>query len=135
MTMGNQSGIPEAKIIGALRKWGGIKALAAKELKTTRQNINGRVNRSPKIQEALSEIEEENLDIGEGHLIKALRNGDKDTVRYYLDRKGKKRGYGNRVDVGVDDATAEAIVAGLGGSVEAFRAALRQLGVASSEIP
>lgn len=130
-----KAGISEAKLIGALRKWGGMSALAAKELGITRQAVHQRVKNSATIRAAVAEMEEETLDIGEGHLIKLVRNGDKDAVKYYLDRRGKKRGYGSSVSVGLDEAQTEAIIASLGGSVEAYRTALRQLGVPASEIP
>jgi hypothetical protein len=130
-----KAGIPEAKIVAALRKWGGMSALAAKELGITRQAVHQRLKNSATIRAAVAEIEEETLDIGEGHLIKLVRNGDKEMVKYYLDRKGRRRGYGNSVNVGLDEAQAEALIASLGGNVEAYRAALRQLGVPESEIP
>ena len=129
------AGISEAKIIAALRKWGGMSALAAKELGISRQAVHQRVKNSATIRAAVAEMEEETLDIGEGHLIKLVRNGDKEMIKYYLDRKGRQRGYSNSVNVGLDGAQAEAIVASLGGSVEAYRTALRQLGVPASEIP
>jgi hypothetical protein len=128
-------GISEAKIIAALRKWAGMKALAAKELGISRQAVHARVKHSAAIQAALIDIEEENLDIGEGHLLKALRQGEKDAVRYYLDRKGRKRGYGNSVSASIEDAQVEAFIKSLDGSVQSYRAALLQLGVPTSEIP
>lgn len=129
------SNITENMLMAALRKWGGIQALAAKELKTTRQNVHQRIKGSPALQTLLAEIEDENLDIGEGHILKGLRAGDKEMVRYYMDRKGRKRGYGNSVSVGTDEATLEAVVATLGGDPAALRAALARLGVAQTEIP
>jgi hypothetical protein len=130
-----KTNLSESVVIGALRKCAGITSLAAKELGSSRQNIHAWIKRSEAVRAAIAEIEEENLDIGEGHLLKKLRTGEWDAVRYYLDRKGRKRGYGNSVSVGVDDAQAEAFVASLGGNIDAYRAALARLGVPASEIP
>ena len=122
--MANPSNIPESKIVGALRKWGGVKALAAKELNTSRQNIQVRVNNSPRLQQEIADIDEENLDIGEGHLVKLLRKGDKDIVKYFLDRKGKKRGYGTKIEANIrlSETDIAALVTAFGGNISAMRA-------------
>jgi predicted transcriptional regulator len=129
------AGITESRLIGALRKYGGLPALAAKELGITRQAVHQRIKNSEGIRAALAEIEDENLDVGIGHLIKKVRAGDMRAIQFYLDRKGRKRGYGNSLSVAVEDAQVEAFIDSLGGNVEAYRAALRQLGVPPSEIP
>lgn len=112
-------------MIAALKKWAGIQSLAAKELNTSRQNVFYRIKNSPRIQAVIAEIEEETLDIGEGHLIKMLREGDKEIVRYYLDRKGKKRGYGTRgeFETKLSEDTLTAIVIAMGGDLDKLKAA------------
>lgn len=121
-------GVTEKQLIAALRKWGGIKALAANECGITRQTMQTRVENSKKLQDVIREIEEETLDLGEGHITKGVREGDKDYVKYYMDRKGRKRGFGNSVQTSLDEAQLEAIVASLGGDPAKFAAALRALG-------
>ena len=133
--MAKVAAISESRLIGALRKYGGLPALAAKELKITRQAVHQRIKSSEAIRAALEEIEEENLDIGIGHLLRKMRAGDMRAVEFYVSRKGRKRGYGNSVSVAVEDAQIEAFIDSLGGNVEAYRAALRALGVPQSEIP
>ncbi len=127
--------VSEQRLADALRKAAGIKSDAARLVGLTRQAVQDRVERSAVLRQAIKDGEEELLDCAEGKLKTAVRRGDKDMVRFQLQQKGKKRGYGNNVTVGLDDAQAEAIVAGLGGSAETFRAALVRLGVAQSEIP
>lgn len=134
-TMAAHKTVSDAALADALTKAGGNKSQAAKMVKLGRSAVQERVDKSPFLQEAIRRTEETLLDIAESHVVKFVKRGDKDMVRYALDRKGRKRGWGPNVSVGIDDAQAEAIVAGLGGSAEAYRAALRQLGVASSEIP
>jgi hypothetical protein len=122
-------GVTEKQLIAALRKWGGIKALAAQECGITRQTVQIRVDKSPNLQAAIKEIEEETLDIGEGHIVKGVRDGDSDYVWGYMRAKGKKRGYGNKVENSFDEQQLEAIVSALGGDPAKFAAALRSLGV------
>lgn len=126
--------IPEKLIAAALRKWGGIPALAAKEVNTSRQNIYQRVKNSKKLQEVVRDIEDETLDLGEGHVVKGVRDGDKDYVKYYMERKGKRRGYGPKVENSFDDTQIEALVASCGGNVKLYRAFLIRLGVNPDEI-
>lgn len=127
--------VSDAQLADALRKHAGIKARAAKAVGLDRSSVQERVERSPLLQQAIKDGEEKLLDIAESQLTKSVSRGDKDMVRYYLDRKGRKRGYGANVSVGLDEQAGAAIVAALGGSVEAYRAALARLGVAASEIP
>lgn len=124
-----QKGVTEKQLIAALRKWGGIKALAANECGITRQTMQDRVHHSKKLQDVIREVEEETLDVGEGHVVKGVREGDKDYVRMYLTQKGRKRGYGTKVENSFDEQQLEAIVASLGGDPVKFAAALRALGV------
>ncbi len=122
-------GVTEKQVIAALRKWGGIKALAANEVGIARQTMQERVERSAKLQAVIKEVEEETLDLGEGHIIKGVRAGDPDHVWPYMRSKGRKRGYGNTVQTSLDESQLEAIVIALGGSPDALRSALLRLGV------
>ncbi len=125
---GGPKGVTEQQLIAALRKWGGIKALAANECGVTRQTMHDRVERSPKLQAMIKEIEEETLDLGEGHIVKGVREGDKDYVRMYMTQKGRKRGYGNKVENSLDRTQLEAIATALGGDPAVLRRALIDLG-------
>ena len=114
--------VTTAQIEGALRRWAGIKSLAARDLNITRQAIHRRVNESAHLQTVLTEIDEENLDIGESHILKGLRAGDRHYVMYFMNRKGKERGYGPKVEAKLSDSEIEAIVATFGGDLEKLRA-------------
>jgi hypothetical protein len=122
-------GTPEKKIVAALRKHAGIIILAANDLGVSRQAVWERVQKSPKLKALLVQIEEEHLDIGEGHVVSGLRTGDKFYVDMYLKQKGKRRGYGNRVENSIDETQFEALVSALGGSPDRLRAALLRLGI------
>lgn len=121
------------QIAKALREADGIKARAAVALGVTRQAVQDRVERSPALKKLLTQLPEELLDVAEGYIAVGVRAGDKDYVRYYLDRKGRTRGYGNKVETSFDDAQIQALVASLGGDPSAFRTALIRLGAPPEE--
>jgi len=95
----------DAQIEAALRTQGGIMSTAAQALeeatgvRISRQAIRERVLRSPRLQRAIHEAQEETLDLAEGVLLTALRRNDRDAVnaaRFVLETKGKTRGYSRR---------------------------------------
>ncbi|PBC01747.1 helix-turn-helix domain-containing protein [Mesorhizobium sp. WSM3860] len=86
------------RVIAMLRQCGGIKTVAAEKLNVGRTTLYAFLNEHPEIQEADSEIADELLDVAEGQVVIALRSGDLQTVRWYLELKGKDRGYVRRVE-------------------------------------
>lgn len=87
-----------ARVIAMLRQCGGIKTVAAEKLNVGRTTLYAFLSEHPEIQEADSEIADELLDVAEGQVVIALRSGDLQTVRWYLELKGKERGYVRRVE-------------------------------------
>ncbi|RUV19940.1 hypothetical protein EOB77_00725 [Mesorhizobium sp. M7A.F.Ca.MR.228.00.0.0] len=86
------------RVIAMLRQCGGIKTVAAERLNVGRTTLYAFLNEHPEIQEADSEIADELLDVAEGQVVIALRSGDLQTVRWYLELKGKDRGYVRRIE-------------------------------------
>ncbi len=86
------------RVIAMLRNTGGIKTVAAEKLNVGRTTLYAFLEKHPEIQEADSEIADELLDVAEGQVVIALRSGDMQTVRWYLELKGKERGYVRRVE-------------------------------------
>ncbi|RUV37428.1 helix-turn-helix domain-containing protein [Mesorhizobium sp. M7A.F.Ca.MR.148.00.0.0] len=86
------------RVIAMLRQCGGIKTVAAERLNVGRTTLYAFLNEHPEIQEADSQISEELLDVAEGQVVIALRSGDMQTVRWYLELKGKDRGFVRRVE-------------------------------------
>lgn len=85
----------EAECIAALRATAGKVAQAAQKLGITRQSLHIRIERSPAIRAAIKEMDETLLDAAEGNVAKAIvSDGDVMTSRWYLQQKGKERGYG-----------------------------------------
>jgi hypothetical protein len=85
----------------------------------------------------VAEVEDELLDVAEGHIARLVREGDRATVMWFLARKGRSRGYGATPPRPPEptEQQLEAIVAALGGSIPELRRALILLGVSPSELP
>lgn len=86
------------RVIAMLRQCGGIKTVAAEKLNVSRSTLYLFLNDHPEIQEASADIEEELLDVAEDRVVIAIRSGEMPTVRWYLELKGKERGYVRRVE-------------------------------------
>ncbi|MBI1213641.1 MAG: hypothetical protein GC190_19455 [Alphaproteobacteria bacterium] len=119
-----------AQGVAAIKRHGGILSLAALDLQVSRQALHQRIRESAELQAAVEEATEETLDIAEGHVVKGVRRGDRTMVTYYLDRKGGKRGYKQKVETeaALSDRDLTAIVAAFGGDIEKLRAARDTLG-------
>lgn len=111
--------------IAALRKHAGIPALAAKELKLTRQAVDFRMKHgSKRVRDAVAEIDAELLDLGKGNIVKSLMAGDGRMTRWFMEQKGAALGFGRRIQVEgrLADGDLEALVAAFGGDVARLRA-------------
>lgn len=97
-----------ARVKFALEQCGGIRAAAARTLKVSRTTLWRYIGRHPALQDYLAEIDEEVLDLAEGKVLQAVRAGDMKTVMWFLECKGKDRGYTRRVEAtGKDGAPVE----------------------------
>lgn len=115
-----------AKLKAALIKNGGILAYAAAELGQDRRRVHDRVKNSPELQAFIAELAETHLDRAESVILKAIappagEKPDLATARWYLERMGKKRGYGNKVEASIPDEQLEQIVGAFGGDLDALR--------------
>lgn len=103
----------EAEIAEALRKTGGIFTQAAQLLAKaeydagrhepgrpapSRQLIGLAVKRSKRLRDLLEEMTETTLDLAEGKLVQLLAAGDFHAVKFYLETKGRDRGYARRIE-------------------------------------
>jgi len=85
-----------SQVASALREAHGIKAAAARALGCERETIDAYIRRHPTVKAAHDEATDHVLDIAESHLIRAVERGEWDQIRYYLNAKGRSRGYGER---------------------------------------
>jgi len=116
-----------AQIEAALHKADGRPAAAARILGISRQAMHDRIARTPRLREVIEEIEQTLLDLAEGAIIKAVRAGHFPTIKWFLDRRGRKRGYGRAggAEPAMAHADIERLITQLGGDVEIYRRTLR----------
>lgn len=96
-------GITVGRLKASLRKHCGVYALAARDLGVDRSNVRRRVQRSPELMAFVAELEDQVLDVAEALILEAMVNRqDVATARWYLERKGKGRGY-SRIESMVDE--------------------------------
>lgn len=89
--------VTDEQIATALIKAMGIVAQAARSLEIDRKTLQERIARSAYLQDVREEAEEVLLDAAEGVLYAmALKDRDGLSLRYLLDAKGARRGYGKR---------------------------------------
>lgn len=89
----------------ALEKSAGIYTQAAAILAQstggtcTRQTVSKMVSKYPTLQAAMDEIDERVLDLAEAQSLKLLKEGDGAHLRWFLGKKGARRGYGDKLTV------------------------------------
>ena len=92
----------------ALRQSAGIKSLAAKRLGCSPSAITKYLQRFPSLTKVIDDIVNENLDLAEGQLLKAIGDGNMTAIIFYLKTKGKDRGFAERREMtGVDGSAVE----------------------------
>lgn len=82
------------QVLEAIKDTGGIKTEVCQRLNCGRRTIYVYIDRFPEIKEAFEEEEEKVLDMAESSLFAMIQNGDLTAIFYYLNNKGRRRGYG-----------------------------------------
>lgn len=72
---------------------------ACKAVKVNRSTVWRWVQDDPEFAELVREIEESMLDTAESELMKLVRSGDFKAVRFLLQTKGRRRGYGEKLQI------------------------------------
>jgi hypothetical protein len=90
----NRSGkVTTDEIIEALVAENGMLTLAAKRLKISYNTLKKYIGKNPKVQEAISGVEEYMLDTVQKKLYAMIEEGNSGAVYFYLKCKGKSRGF------------------------------------------
>lgn len=84
----------EKQILDAIKGSAGIRATIIKKLNIAYCTLKSYENKYPSVREALYVEEETVLDMAEGNLFKLIQNGDPTAIYYFLNNKGRRRGYG-----------------------------------------
>lgn len=98
---GRPKKITEKKFKIAVQDSQGIKAVIAKRLGCTWVCVNNYVKSNPFAQKLLDEESEVVLDMAESVVFNAIQNGDERVAEWYLQKKGKNRGYCDNVGIQV----------------------------------
>jgi len=98
------------KATRALREHHGIILKAAEACGVSRPYFYQFMEKHPELETIRAEASDVLLDIAEANVVADLGKGDGKTTRWFLDRKGKDRGYTTRQEVtGADGGPLEGI--------------------------
>jgi len=86
------------KILKAIEGTGGLKTAIASKLGVHRLTVLNYEKKYETVRQAIEEEAEKILDKCESNLFVRIREGDEDTSRWVLARKGKQRGYSEKID-------------------------------------
>lgn len=95
--------VSTAAMIAALEKNNGILQFAAMTLGINRGTIYYRIEKDPALAAAYEQICEAQIDKAEQVVLREVDAKDLETAKWYLDRKGKKRGYSTRTELTGED--------------------------------
>lgn len=96
------------RVEAALRLHNGIILQAAAALGVHRHTLRRYIDEYPDLEDVRAEADEELIDVAESHLVTNIKEGDMKTIRWYLERKGKNRGFNTRNEVtGADGSPLE----------------------------
>lgn len=93
---------PKKIILDAIRVTGGNVSAAANKLACSRRALYVWMNSDPELKQAREDAEESLLDMAEGKLYTAVKEGDMTAIIFTLKTKGKKRGYVERQEIEID---------------------------------
>lgn len=87
------------QIAAAFREKNFVKTHTARKLGMTVQNLHYLINTREGLKKMLDEAMEERLDIAESALLDLVKDKNFLAVKLVLESLGRKRGYGNRIEV------------------------------------
>lgn len=92
-------------ILKAIEGTGGIIVRIAEKLSVSRQAVYDYIDRYDEVRQAIQNEKDTILDVCEEGLFSMIYGRDFEAIKYYLERKGKCRGYGgqDRFGKGPDD--------------------------------
>jgi len=90
--------ITKDKFIKACKGSAGIRADVAERLQVTRSAVTNFLKRHPDMQHYLTEADEAINDLSESEMIKRIKRGKWDAIKFRLMTKAKDRGYVERTE-------------------------------------
>jgi hypothetical protein len=100
------------QLIKAMRLSYGIISMACEMVKVSQRTYYKYLETDPLFREMIEEIYNKNLDMAEHKLLKkALKDEEEWAIKYFLNSKGKKRGYGiNSTDITSNGKTINVVI-------------------------
>ena len=92
-------GVTIKQIKAAMKASYGKPTYAASQLGITYSALYERIQRSKDLQRYIEGLEEYNLDFTEIALMKGIKKGDAQLIKFHLNTKGRKRGYGEKTEL------------------------------------
>lgn len=80
----------------------GIVSLACEKVGISRQTFYRWKHEDPEFAQAVEEVNERALDLVEGYMFKQIEAGDSRMIMFYLNNRGRRRGYGYKNESGGD---------------------------------
>lgn len=105
--MGRRKILKEADLLQAIKGSRGFYSEIAKRLGCEWHTVERAINASPAAQELVRVETERTLDMVESKAITKIEEGDSTMIRFYLQTKGKRRGYTTEPDTETELAGAE----------------------------
>lgn len=90
-----KSKISKKRILTAVDGCNGIISVVARKLQVDWHVARNAIERYPEAKLAYESEKEKVLDLGESKIITAINNSDIPTIKWYMSKKGKERGYGD----------------------------------------
>ena len=87
------------RILKAIENTGGLKTKIADKLGVHRHTIDRYENKYPTVKQALIDETNKILDKAESVIFRSINEGDRDDSKWFLARKGKQRGYSEKIDM------------------------------------
>ena len=85
--------------ISAIPGTGGIVSAIARKVGCDWNTANRWINEAPTVRRAYDAECEAMLDLAESTVLKNIKDGDTADAKWYLTKKGKRRGYGDAVEL------------------------------------
>lgn len=87
------------KVLAAIPESGGIVSIIAKKLGVSWSTAKAAIDAYPEAQQAYADELERMLDLAESKLYDSINRGDTQDVKWFLSKKGKRRGYAEHIDI------------------------------------
>jgi hypothetical protein len=91
--------ITKAVLLQSIRESSGQISEIARRHGMTYYGVQKRIKSDPELADALEDTRETLLDIAEHQLIEAIKAGNLQAAKFYLETKGKSRGYGRHAEI------------------------------------